>query len=78
MDCKVKGISHITFVCRNLEKTAHMLTEVLGAEEVYSSGDNFFSTAKEKFFNLAGMWIAIMEGEPIEKTYNHVAFHVDK
>jgi catechol 2,3-dioxygenase-like lactoylglutathione lyase family enzyme len=23
------------------------------------------------------LWIAIMEGEPVEKTYNHIAFKVD-
>lgn len=72
----IQGLSHITFICSNLEKSAHMLKFIFGAEEVYASGDKTFSIAKEKFFNIAGIWIAIMEGAPVEKTYNHVAFKV--
>lgn len=77
MKPQVKGISHITFVCKDLEKTAQMLKGIFGAEEVYCSGDRSFSLSKEKFLQLAGIWIAIMEGEPVEKTYNHVAFQVN-
>lgn len=76
MSLQVKGLSHITFVCKDLEKTAHMLRSVLGAKEIYCSGDKTFSISKEKFFQVAGIWIAIMEGAPIEKTYNHIAFQV--
>lgn len=54
-----------------------MLKGVFGAEEIYCSGDKTFSISKEKFFQVAGIWLAIMEGEPVEKTYNHVAFQVD-
>lgn len=72
----MRGLSHITFVCKDLEKTAHMLKHILGAEEVYSSGDKTFSISKEKFFKVAELWIAIMEGNPVEKTYNHIAFQV--
>lgn len=75
---KIKGINHITFICRDLEKMARLLVEVLGAKEIYSSGDKTFSISKEKFFNIAGYWIAIMEGEPVQRTYNHVAFHVNE
>ena len=78
MNSKINGLSHMTFICKDLKKTALMLTELFGAEEIYSSGKDFYSLSKEKFFNLAGMWIAIMEGEAVEQTYNHVAFHVDK
>jgi len=77
MGLQVTGLSHITFVCKDLEKTAQMLKGVLGAKEVYCSGNKTFSISKEKFFQVAGIWIAIMEGEPVEKTYNHVAFQVD-
>lgn len=55
-----------------------MLKVIFGAEEIYASGESYFSIAKEKFFNIAGIWIAIMQGEPVEKTYNHVAFQVDQ
>jgi catechol 2,3-dioxygenase-like lactoylglutathione lyase family enzyme len=75
---KINGLSHITFICADLNKTAQMLKEVFNAEEIYSSGDKTFSTSREKFFKIAGIWIAIMEGAAVEKTYNHVAFHVDK
>ena len=75
---KIQGLSHITFICRDLEKTAHLFQEIFGAEEVYSSDAKNFSISREKFFLIAGIWIAIMEGEPIEQTYNHVAFKIDK
>jgi fosfomycin resistance protein FosX len=77
MDLKIKGISHITFICQDLEKTALMFKTLFNAEEIYSSGDKTFSTAKEKFLKVAGLWIAIMEGNPVEKTYNHLAFEVN-
>lgn len=75
----IKGLSHITFIVSDLEKTANMLKSVLDAEEVYSSGDDVFSIAREKFFLIGGVWIAIMEGDPLrEQSYNHVAFRVDE
>ena len=75
-DLKIEGISHITLICKDLEKSMQMFKTIFDAEEVYSSGDKTFSLSKEKFLNIAGLWIAIMEGEPVEKTYNHVAFKV--
>lgn len=75
---KIKGISHITFICGNLEKTTEMLKYIFDAEEIYSSGEKTFSLSKEKFFSIAGIWIAIMEGDAIEKTYNHIAFEVSE
>ncbi|HSW75895.1 MAG TPA: FosX/FosE/FosI family fosfomycin resistance hydrolase [Candidatus Saccharimonadales bacterium] len=74
---KIKGLSHITFICKDLEKAAHMFKHIFGAEEVYSSGDKTFSISKERFFKVAGLWIALMEGSSVEKTYNHIAFQVD-
>lgn len=74
----IQGISHITFIVRDLEKMTTFLTTIFDAQEVYTSGDELFSIAKEKFFLINGLWIAIMEGEPLaEKTYNHVAFKID-
>ena len=77
MSLQVKGLSHITFICKDLEKTAQMLKGVLNATEIYCSGDTIFSISKEKFLQVAGIWIALMEGESIEKTYNHIAFQVN-
>ena len=39
----IEGISHVTFIVRDLEQMAAFLTTVFGAEEVYSSGDATFS-----------------------------------
>lgn len=74
----IKGLSHITLICKNLDKTTIMLKELFNADEIYSSGEKTFSLSKEKFFNIAGLWIAIMEGESIDKTYNHIAFEVNE
>jgi catechol 2,3-dioxygenase-like lactoylglutathione lyase family enzyme len=73
----VEGISHITFVVKDLEKMKHLIVEVLGGEEVYSSGEDTFSISKEKFFLVNGIWIAAMEGDSLPvRTYNHVAFKI--
>ena len=74
----IQGLSHLTFIVRDLGKMSSIITEVLGGEEVYSSGTKTFSTSREKFFVVGGIWIAIMEGESLPtRTYNHVAFKVD-
>ncbi len=73
----IEGISHITFIVKDLDKMKTLITEVLGGEEVYSSGAETFSVAREKFFLVNGTWIAAMEGDPLpEKTYNHIAFKI--
>lgn len=70
-------ISHITFICRDLAKTTVFLKELFDAKEVYASKAKIFSLSKEKFFKIGDLWIVIMEGNPIDKTYNHIAFEVD-
>ena len=73
----IEGLSHITFVVSDLERTTRLFEEVLDAKEIYSSGDDTFSVSREKFFLIGGLWVAIMEGPPLtERTYNHVAFKV--
>lgn len=72
-----EGLSHVTFVVRDLERMTRILQEVFDAREVYASGDETFSIAREKFFVAGGVWIAIMEGEALpSRTYNHVAFKI--
>jgi len=74
---KIQGISHITFIVRDLERSACLFTRLFGAREVYSSGDRQYSLAREKFLMIGELWIALMEGDPVaEKTYNHIAFRV--
>jgi fosfomycin resistance protein FosX len=74
----ILGLSHITFITSDLKKFARIITEVLGGEEVYSSGDKTFSLSREKFFIAGGIWIAVMEGESLPaRSYNHIAFKTD-
>ena len=73
----IAGISHITFIASDLERTAKLLCDGLGAKEVYDSSARNFSLSREKFFMLGGVWIAVMEGKPVERSYRHVAFKVD-
>lgn len=73
----IEGLSHITFIVTDLGRTSRLIVDVLGGREVYASGDRTFSISREKFFVAGGLWIAIMEGEPLPTgTYNHVAFKV--
>lgn len=75
----IKGLSHMTFIVRDLDRMSAILTGVLGAQEVYSSEDETFSLSREKFFLAGDVWIAIMEGEPLPtRSYNHVAFKIDE
>ena len=73
----IEGISHLTFIVKDLELAAKFFKEIFAAEEVYSSGDHTFSVAPEKFFIIGGQWIAIMAGDPLPtRSYNHVAFKI--
>ncbi|ECJ9746645.1 FosX/FosE/FosI family fosfomycin resistance thiol transferase [Listeria monocytogenes] len=73
----ISGLSHITLIVKDLNKTTTFLREIFNAEEIYSSGDPTFSLSKEKFFLIAGLWICIMEGDSLqEQTYNHIAFRI--
>jgi catechol 2,3-dioxygenase-like lactoylglutathione lyase family enzyme len=74
----IAGLSHLTFVVRDLERMTRILTGIFGAREVYASGEETFSVAREKFFQVGELWIAVMEGEPLpSRTYNHVAFKIE-
>jgi fosfomycin resistance protein FosX len=73
----IEGLSHLTFIVRDLERMTRLIQDVLGGQQVYASGDETFSLSREKFFIAGGLWLAVMEGEPLDKrTYNHVAFKV--
>jgi catechol 2,3-dioxygenase-like lactoylglutathione lyase family enzyme len=74
----IEGLSHVTFVVRDLERMTRILTGIFDAREVYASGEETFSIAREKFFRVGDLWIAVMEGEPLpSRTYNHVAFKIE-
>ena len=73
----ISGISHITFTVKDIERSTNFFEKIFDAREVYSSEDETFSIAREKFFLINDIWIAIMEGEPLtERTYNHIAFQI--
>jgi catechol 2,3-dioxygenase-like lactoylglutathione lyase family enzyme len=73
----MEGISHITFIVRDLDRMARLLCDGLGAQEIYDSAGKNFSLSREKFFLLGGVWLAAMEGAPpTERSYQHVAFAV--
>ncbi len=77
----IEGLSHMTFIVRDLDRMEAILTTVLGARKVYDSGPRTFSLSPERFFlvgpDAAPIWIATMEGAPLsERTYNHVAFKI--
>lgn len=74
----IRGISHLTFLARDIDRTAALLCKGLGAEEVYDSKERNFSLTREKFFVLGGVWLAYMEGTPTERSYRHVAFEVEE
>ncbi|HEY8023174.1 MAG TPA: FosX/FosE/FosI family fosfomycin resistance hydrolase [Burkholderiaceae bacterium] len=75
----IEGLSHITFVVRDLERSARLYCEGLGACEVYDSQGSNFSLSREKFLLMGGIWIALMQGDaPPERSYRHVAFKVDE
>ena len=73
------GLSHITFIVRDVARMAHFLCEGLGAREVYDSGGRDHSLAREKFFVLGNVWLAAMAGDPpATRSYQHVLFAVDE
>lgn len=75
----MQGISHLTFIVRDLDRMAAFLCDGLGAREVYDSEERAFSLSREKFFLLGGVWLAAMEGAPpAVRTYQHVAFAVEE
>jgi catechol 2,3-dioxygenase-like lactoylglutathione lyase family enzyme len=77
----IEGLSHITFIVRDLDRMEEILVSVLGARKVYDSGKETFSLSRERFY-LAGdgkapLWLAVMEGESLPaRSYNHIAFKI--
>jgi len=73
----IEGISHVTFVVKNLDKTTELFKEIFDAKEVYYSGDKKHSLFKERFFIIGNQWIAVMEDDNIiNRTYHHLAFKI--
>ena len=74
---KIEGLSHITLITRDLDRMTAIVEGALGGWEIYSSGNDTFSLSREKFFDVGGLWIAVMEGESLPtRTYNHIALKI--
>lgn len=73
----VQGLSHITFIVSDLDRMEEILTKVLNARRIYDSGDQIFSLSPERFYDIAGLWIAVMQGQSLpDRSYNHIAFKI--
>lgn len=72
----IQGISHITFIVKELDKATKFFKDIFEAEEIYSSGDKAFSISREKFFLINDLWIVVMEGKNIDRSHNHIAFKI--
>jgi fosfomycin resistance protein FosX len=72
----VTSLSHVTLIVSDLERSARLWREGLGATKVYDGSEKNYSLSQEKFFLLGGVWIALMSGELAARSYRHVAFHV--
>ncbi|WP_061320861.1 FosX/FosE/FosI family fosfomycin resistance hydrolase [Clostridium botulinum] len=73
----IEGVSHITFIVNNLDKTTQLFKELFNAKEIYYSGERKHSLFKERFFIIGNQWIAIMEDtNTLNRTYHHVAFKI--
>ena len=71
------GLSHITFIVRDLDRMEEILTTVLDARKIYDSGEKTFSRSPERFFDIGRVWVAVMQGDSLpERSYNHVAFEM--
>lgn len=78
----IQGISHITFLTRDLDRMEDILVTILGARKVYDSGAEAFSLSPERFFLIGdgdrALWIAIMHGDPPPgRSYDHIAFRIE-
>ena len=74
----ISGLSHVTFIVKDLNKMARVIADVLAGKEVYSSDAKQHSISAEKFFMIGDVWVAIMQGESLAaQSYNHVAFKTD-
>ena len=73
------SLSHITFISADPDRIEEVLIKVLKARKIYDSGDGGYSLTPERFYDIGGVWVAVMQGAALrERSYNHVAFWVDE
>jgi len=68
----ISGISHITFIVKDPERTSQFFKHIFDAKEVYTS-------PTVKYFLVNDLWIALNIGEPpSQRSYNHIAFKIQE
>lgn len=72
----IVGISHITLLVEDLERSTQLYTRLFDAEVLYQSGANTHSIAPEVFLEIAGKWFVLMQGTAPGSSYQHIAFQV--
>ena len=73
----IQGISHLTLMVHDLEKTTLLFEKIFSAEMIYDSGQHSFSLSRERFFRIGDLWLVAMQGKALpEKTYHHIAFQI--
>ena len=66
----INGISHITFIVTDIERTAVFWERIFDAKTVYSS-------LTAKYLQVNDLWIALNKGDRLSgRTYNHIAFSI--
>ncbi|OWU85006.1 hypothetical protein ATO6_08015 [Oceanicola sp. 22II-s10i] len=71
------GLSHVTLIVSDLDRTQGMLERVFEARCTYASDETRFSLSDERFFDIGGVWVATMKGDPLPaRSYNHIAFRI--
>jgi len=68
----ITGISHITLVVADLDRTSAFFEKIFGAKIVFSSSTAIYLTIND-------LWIALNQGKSLsEQTYNHIAFKIQE
>jgi catechol 2,3-dioxygenase-like lactoylglutathione lyase family enzyme len=53
----IEGISHLTFIVKDIDRATNFFRTIFDAKEVYSSGSDYLSLSREKFFLIGGLWM---------------------
>ncbi len=73
----IKGLSHITLLVNDLDKSSKMLEHIFDAKRIYDSGTKSFSISMERFFLIWKIWVVLMQWKSLSsQTYNHIAFKI--
>lgn len=75
----ISGLSHITLIVSDPDETQLFLEGAFKARCIYRSGKAQSSLSETRFYDIGGVWIATIKGDPLsERTYNHIAFKIDE